>query len=49
MGHELVEQFYAPEELKEQLQNFDAMIVRSATKVTKEVLDGALVTKRLSS
>jgi len=47
MGHEVVEQFYPLEELKEQIKDFDAIVVRSATKVTKEVIDGALETKRL--
>lgn len=47
MGHDIVEQFYAPYELKVQVKDFDAIIVRSATKVTKEVIDGALETKRL--
>jgi len=47
MGHEIVEQHYSPEELKEQVKDFDVMIVRSATKVTKEIIDGALETKRL--
>lgn len=47
MGHEIVEKFYAPDELKEQIKDFDAVIVRSATKITKVVMDGALVTKRL--
>ncbi len=47
MGHVIVEQFYAPDELKEQVKGFDAMVVRSATKVTKEVIDGAMETKRL--
>lgn len=47
MGHVIVEKFYTPDELKEQVKYFDAMVVRSATKVTKEVIDGALETKRL--
>lgn len=47
LGHEIVEKFYAPDELKEQIKGFDAVIVRSATKITKDVIDGALVTKRL--
>jgi D-3-phosphoglycerate dehydrogenase len=47
MGHEIVEQHYTPEELKVRVKDFDAMVVRSATKVTKEVIDGALETKRL--
>jgi D-3-phosphoglycerate dehydrogenase len=40
-GHEVVEQFYPPEELPAQAGNFDVMVVRSATKVTAEVLDSA--------
>ncbi len=36
LGHEVVEQFYAEDELKEQVKNFDAVIVRSATKITKK-------------
>lgn len=47
MGHDLVEQYYAPDELKQQIRDFDVMVVRSATKVTREVIDGALETKRL--
>jgi len=47
MGHDIVEQFYTPDELKRQVRGFDAVIVRSATKITKEVIDGALETKRL--
>ncbi len=42
MGHEIVEQFYTPDELKVQVRDFDAMVVRSATKVTKAIIDGAL-------
>ena len=47
LGHEIVEKFYAADELKEQIKNFDAVVVRSATKITREVIDGALETKRL--
>lgn len=47
MGHEIVEKFYTPEELAVQIKNFDAVIVRSATKITKDIIDGALETKRL--
>lgn len=46
-GFEVVEQFYAPEELGKALQEFDAVVVRSATKVRKVHLDEALVTGRL--
>lgn len=47
MGHDIVEKFYTPDELKLQVKDFDAIVVRSATKVTKEIIDGALETKRL--
>lgn len=47
LGHEIVEKFYAEDELKEKIKYFDAIIVRSATKITKAVIDDALETKRL--
>lgn len=40
-GHEVVEQFYAPEELGAALREFDAVVVRSATKVRKAQLEVA--------
>lgn len=40
-GHEVVEQFYAPEELGKALRDFDAVIVRSKTKVRACHLDEA--------
>jgi D-3-phosphoglycerate dehydrogenase len=40
-GHEVTEQFYSPEELPEKIKGFDAIIVRSATKVPKEVIDAS--------
>lgn len=46
-GFEVVEQYFEPEELKEQVKNFDAVVVRSATKVREPVIDGALETKKL--
>ena len=46
-GHEVVEQFYAPEELAEQIKNFDVLVVRSATKVRTPIIDAALETGRL--
>jgi D-3-phosphoglycerate dehydrogenase len=48
VGHEVIEQFYPPEELCVQVQDFDVIVVRSATKITKEVLDGAMETGKLS-
>ena len=47
MGNEVTEQFFEPEELKEQVKNFNVMIVRSATKVRKEIIDSALQTRNL--
>lgn len=46
-GHEVVEQFYAPEELGKALQEFDGVVIRSATKVRKNHIDEALETGRL--
>lgn len=46
-GHEVVEQFYAPEELAEQVKNFDVLVVRSATKVRTPIIDAALETGML--
>ena len=40
-GHEVVEQFYAPEELGAALRDFDAVVVRSATKVRANIIDAA--------
>ena len=33
MGHELVEQFYEPDELGKALRDFDVAIIRSKTKL----------------
>lgn len=41
MGHEIVEQFYEPEELGAALRDFDAVVVRSKTKVRKNHIDEA--------
>ena len=40
-GHEVVEQFYAPEELGAALREFDAVVVRSKTKVRQNHIDEA--------
>ena len=47
LGFEVVEQFYTPDELGTALQDFDILVVRSATKVRKPVLDQAMVKDRL--
>ena len=41
MGHDVVEQFYEPEELGKALQGFDACVVRSKTKVRANHIDEA--------
>jgi len=46
-GFEVVEKFYEPQELAEQVKNVDVIIVRSATKVRKPIIDAALETGRL--
>lgn len=38
-GHEVIEKKYTPEELLKDIALYDAIIVRSATKVTKDVID----------
>ena len=42
MGHEVIEQFYEPEELGAALHEVDAVVVRSKTKVRKAHIDAAL-------
>lgn len=46
-GFEVVEKFYEPEILGEVLKDFDILVVRSATKVRKAVLDKAAEGRRL--
>lgn len=46
-GFEVVEKFYEPEVLGEELKNFDVLIVRSATKVRKPIIDKAVEGGRL--
>ncbi len=47
LGYEVVEQFYEPEELAQQLKEFDALVVRSATKVREPIIDVAAEAGRL--
>lgn len=47
LGCEVVQQFYAPEDLLAQVREFDALVVRSATKVRVPAIDSALETGRL--
>lgn len=46
-GHEVIQQFYPPEELGGALAAFDALLVRSATKVRQPVIDQAAAAGRL--
>ena len=46
-GFEVVEEFYEPEVLADKVKEFDALVVRSATKVRQPIIDAALETKRL--
>jgi D-3-phosphoglycerate dehydrogenase / 2-oxoglutarate reductase len=41
LGFDVTEQFYPEPELIEKIKGFDAVVVRSATKITKPVLDNA--------
>ncbi|MBU3161618.1 D-2-hydroxyacid dehydrogenase [Clostridium frigoris] len=46
-GFEVVEQFYEPELLGEELKNFDVIVVRSATKVRQPIIDKAVEAGKL--
>lgn len=46
-GFEVVEQHYEPEELGAELQKFDAIVVRSATKLRQPIIDKAMENGRL--
>ena len=47
-GFEITEKSCTPEEIKSEIRDYDAIVVRSATKLTQEVIDAALQTRRLS-
>ncbi|MDR3225381.1 MAG: D-2-hydroxyacid dehydrogenase [Clostridiales Family XIII bacterium] len=47
LGFEVTEQHFEPEELKEQIKDYDALVVRSATKVREPIIDAALEAGRL--
>ena len=46
-GYEVVEQYYEPVELAEQLKEFDAVVVRSKTKIRQPIIDAAAEAGRL--
>ena len=48
MGHELVEQFYEPDELGKALRDFDVAIIRSKTKLRAKQIDEAKGSRRQS-
>lgn len=47
-GLEVIIQKYSPEELVQNIVNYDAILVRSATKVTKEVIDAGKKLKAIA-
>lgn len=46
-GHQITEEYFTPEQLKNNIKDYDAIIVRSRTKVTKDIIDASLETKKL--
>ena len=46
-GFEVEEKFYEEEVLKEKIKDVDVIVVRSATKIRKNIIDEALKTGRL--
>ena len=46
-GYEVVQEFYEPQELSEQVKNYDVLVVRSATKVREPIIDAAADAGRL--
>ncbi len=49
LGHEVVEEFYEPALLAEEVKQADVLVVRSATKVPAAILDAAAETGRLKA
>lgn len=47
LGYEVVEEFYEPDVLAEKVKEFDALVVRSATKVREPIIDSAAKAGRL--
>ena len=46
-GYEVVQEFYEPDELAQQVKNYDVLVVRSATKVREPIIDAAAETGKL--
>jgi D-3-phosphoglycerate dehydrogenase len=49
LGHELVERFFEEDDLAGQIGGYDAVIVRSATKIGKRAIDAAFASGRLKA
>ncbi len=47
LGAEVTQQYYEPQELEEQVRQYDVLVVRSATKVGRGIIDGAVAGGRL--
>ena len=47
LGYEVVQEFYEADVLAEKVKEYDALVVRSATKVRKPIIDSALETGKL--
>ena len=47
LGYEVVQEFYEPDVLAEKVKEFDALVVRSATKVREPIIDAAAEAGRL--
>jgi len=47
MGYEVVQEFYEPDVLAQKVKEFDALVVRSATKVREPIIDAAVEGGRL--
>ncbi|MDO4477905.1 MAG: D-2-hydroxyacid dehydrogenase [Lachnospiraceae bacterium] len=47
LGYEVIQEFYEPDVLAEKVKDVDVLVVRSATKVRKPIIDAACETGRL--
>lgn len=47
LGFEVIDKHYDLEELKEKIKEVDVIVIRSATKIRKEIIDEAVKTKKL--
>jgi D-3-phosphoglycerate dehydrogenase len=47
LGYEVTQQFFEPDKLAEEVKDYDAIVVRSATKVREPIIDSALTSGRM--